>query len=565
MSKRAKKKDTDKALKGPGPARQSKPKPAGAETISGVPPWQRRAWLQPILFILAAIAAAVYVQLSSENIPEIDAFYHLGHASLYARDGIFMKAFPWVAYSVVNTYSSDIWYGFHLLLIPFTFIPDPVFQVKAAGILLLTSLLLVLYLTMRRSKISLPFLWPFLLLFSNGVLVWRFAMVRPHVISMGLAILLFSLMISGSLWAVFLVSLGLTFFHLSFFWLPIFVAGMVAVVKIRTERVWEWRKIIAVLAGLAAGWLLRPNPVGAAKIMYVQVFQLMIEKQKGLLSFCKELAPLPAEGLTTFIPFTAVWLSIAAISLAAIFLRRADLPPKKRTFFWGSLALSVVFFEMIILVSRRSIDQWAPFAVVLIAAGFTYFLDWRKIEAKALLNRRMRILASSVGAIVFVLIFHLALVSYPIGMRGSIRPYRFSGAAEWLKNHARPGEIVFQADVSVFAELFFWNPQNRYINGMDPIFLYAHNPSLYWKVQHLADGEAAFQTWGTRDAAGAKMEETYTVLRRDFKASYLFIQKSETPVFYAYARGDPRFLPCFDDEAAAVFKLSDAGEGEGHR
>ena len=56
-----------------------------------------------------------------------------------------------------------------------------------------------------------------------------------------------------------------------------------------------------------------------------------------------------------------------------------------------------------------------------------------------------------------------------------------AGPALWLRGASRPGEIVFHTRWEHFATLFFWNRENRYLNGMDPIFQYQLSPALYWK------------------------------------------------------------------------------------
>jgi hypothetical protein len=554
MSTESKRKRLTKESRQRAKAEANLPKPPEDVQSSG-----RKGWLEAVLFLAAAIAAASFVCFLSPNIPDFDPFYHLRHASIYAEKGPFIKEFPWVAYSVINSFSADIWYGLHLLLIPITFIPDGALQLKAAGVLLLTLLLLLFYAAMRQSRISYPFLWPFILLFSAGVIVWRLTATRPHILSMGLIILLLSVLVSGSVWAVFLISLAIAFFHLSFFWLAIVTGITVALIKLRTEKIFEWQKGFALLLGLAAGWLLRPNPIGAAKILNVQLFMLLFEKQKGLLQFGSELAPLDAKTLFILAPFFAIWLGLVLISLAAVFLRRAALAPKSRTLLWSSLVLSVVFFEMTFLVSKRSLDQWAPFAVIFAAAAFTCLLVQTRKDSAAAFGRTARIAAISVGAAILPVMLWMSIYSYARNIgKWPLDAYRFQAAAGWLSDHSQPDEIVFHADWDNFPELFYWNWKNRYIGGMDPVFQYAYDPDLYWKAHHLAVGDAASHTWGQQDSAGAKFEETYTVLRRDFKASYIFLEKRGSPAFFAYLSGDPRFVPCFDDGRVAVFRLSDS-------
>ena len=69
------------------------------------------------LFVLAAFFAFYYPPTVG-----IDNYYHIRHAWIYQTQGIFNSDFPWLENSVIGQLGGDIWYGFHLLLIPFTFL-----------------------------------------------------------------------------------------------------------------------------------------------------------------------------------------------------------------------------------------------------------------------------------------------------------------------------------------------------------------------------------------------------------------------------------------------------------
>src|SRR3989344_2722081 len=85
-----------------------------------------------VVFILALISLAL--QFSTPNIADPDAFYHMAHAKVYAERGIFYSEFPWAQFSVIKDLKSDIWYGFHLFLIPFTYIKNSGISLKLAGV-----------------------------------------------------------------------------------------------------------------------------------------------------------------------------------------------------------------------------------------------------------------------------------------------------------------------------------------------------------------------------------------------------------------------------------------------
>jgi len=516
-----------------------------------------------------AAATAAYLHLSLPRIPDRDAFYHLAHARLYVQEGPFTSEFPWPVYSVITRYSADLWYGLHVLLMPFTFLAAPHLQIKLSGVLLLALTLVLFYLAMRRSRISYPFLWPFLVLFATPVFLYRLLMTRPHVLSVGIAALLLACMASGSVWAVGLLCFAFTFVHLNFFWVVPVVVGVVVVVKFFTEQVWEWRKALAALIGAGLGLLLRPNPIGAAKLVYIQVISVALAKQEEVpMLFGADLAPgadlirvMPAAVFLDFWPLMVLYVAAAFVFLAALFNPESRLAARSRSLLWTSFVLSALFLWSALSVAWRSVDLFVAFGVTLVASVFTLLLRERGTEEEPWMTRRARALLVSGGALLLAFMAWHALSEHAGRMRsaGSL-PYRYQEAAEWLRDNSQPGEIVFHNNWDLFGELFYWNTHNRYIGGMDPIFQYAYNKELYWKAHHLYIDAAGRYTWGAPNRSLAPPEETYTVLREDFNAAYLAVVETRTPRFYSYLMSDPRFRPAIESGGLTVFELLDPND-----
>jgi hypothetical protein len=422
------------------------------------------------------------------------------------------------------------------------------------------------YFAMRQSRLALPFLWPYLLLVPFA---WRVAQVRPNTISIGLAILLLPLLIKGSMRGVFVTCAALSFIHLTFFWLAILMGMLVFAVQLaatRSLRRLRWQAPVAGLAGLLLGWLLRPHPLGAARVLYAQLFQLLQEKGRGLLSFGRELAPMQMAQLhREYGLFLYLWLGALAVVLLLLLSRRLRLSTDEHVLLWSSLGLSVLFFGMILTLSGRTQDLWAPFSVYLIATVFTYFvwpgLSRREMAAgwrgwpRALVVPAARIAATVLLAGIFVAMLPASRSSYLKKLSYGVPPDRLRVEAEWLRENTEPGAIVFHVNWGIFPELYYWNRHNRYIGGMDPIFQFAYDPGLYWKVHHLWSGAATGQTWGSARPGRAATEDTYEVMVRDFGASYLFLDKSRSPALFQYVAADPRFVSRHDSEAFAIFSL----------
>jgi len=536
------------------------------------PPRDRPGWHGPLRFVaftLAALAFSALFRLHSPTVPDPDSFYHFRHAALYAQKGLWMREFPWLAYSTVSRFAADLGYGFHVLLIPFTFLKDQVLGLKLATAFELAILLVLLYVVMRRHRVAYDFAWPFMVPLSSPPIMYGCLMTRPHIITMGLSALLLSFLVprishrgnarvvTASWWGVFLTSAALTFVHANFFWLIPALVAVVGAVRLLTERRWEWRSGAAALLGMCVGWLLRPNPLGAVQIEYVQLIVHTAERRKGILPFGREWLPLPPDqAASQFLWFILLWLALAVIFIWAAARRRGELLPEDRTLLWSSLPLSLAFFALTIFDTKRFIVLWVAFAVVFMAGAFSRLVGPAQARPDSLLTRDTRLMLAVCLGLLYLMMAKDGVEQHLVKpMWLGIPPYRMQEAGVWLKDHSRPGDIVFNVGWDLFPELFFWDTQNRYVSGLDPIFLYAYDQRLYWEDYHLEAGAASQWTYPTLAPNEAAREETYTALQRDFRARYVVLQPPRSPALYAYLDSDRRFVSRFRSSDVAVFEV----------
>jgi hypothetical protein len=499
-----------------------------------------------VVFWCAAILTAVFLHFSSEKVPDPDVLYHFRHAEIYGRAGVaglFSGDFPWLPYSVIGAYGADLWYGFHLLVIPFTWIEDPVLGLRLAGVFTTALFLFLIYRAYSLLALRPAAFWAFFLLFSSAFLLHRIAMLRPHVLSLSLHVLLFALLAAGGLWGVFLTALASTFLHLSLFVVSFLVFGIFAATKWAAEKIFPWRQGLALTGGILAGWILRPHPFGAAKIAYVQVFRFVLEKAGGLpLDFGSELFPLSFNARNNFWLFMAVWLGVLLFCLWKMLVRHAAISDGARTVFFSSAALSTLFLLMSLGFARRAFEFFSAFAVIFIGLAFA------------------QVFAAGRRAWIAVVALFILLVPYSAAQRQRAAdsfgkdPHRFESAARWMADHSRPGDIVFHASWDLFPELFFWNAKNFYVGGMDPIFQYARDPRLAWEAHHLNRGMTEF-TCPARFCNEDNRRRTYRALKTDFNARYVLLAKPEDLGLYYYLQSDSGFELMHDDQSAAVFEI----------
>jgi hypothetical protein len=135
-------------------------------------------------------------------------------------------------------------------------------------------------------------------------------------------------------------------------------------------------------------------------------------------------------------------------------------------------------------------------------------------------------------------------------------PYQFQKTALETKDLIPANSIVFNPAWDQFAQLFFWNPQLRFINGMDPIFQYAKNPRSYWLTHYIYKDLAAARNCGLIRCTPATDESTYETLKKDFSAEYIFLTHRRNPKFINYLKSEPwHYRLIYDNDKETIFKV----------
>ncbi|MEK7629654.1 MAG: hypothetical protein AAB394_04040 [Patescibacteria group bacterium] len=507
------------------------------------------------LFVLAAFFAFYYPPTVG-----IDNYYHIRHAWIYQTQGIFNSDFPWLENSVIGQLGGDIWYGFHLLLIPFTFFKDLFLGIKLASLAVTFSALTVIYFVFKKLAIRWPFLWTIFFFFSIPDVFFRMLMLRPHVLTLALLLAIFYLFLKKRPNRyVFIASALASFIHISLVWLPLLIGFVVTIARKIFEKTWEIKRNIYLLLGLAVGTILRPNAVSALKIAYIQVVQLSLEKLNNTpLRFGSELKPGNSISVFLFEILPILLIVITCILTSVVFLkkRKIILENIDKILLSSSLALSLIFGILFYAFARRSADIWVLFSFIFTATAFSLILRDREFYYK------FKKIILTVFIIV-IAIFGVQTLRIVSGYIKGLPPQdMFKEPATWLKENTNFGDIIFNTRWDNFSFLFFWNQHNHYINGMDPIFEYTFNKNLY--IEHyfleidkilLINGEA--YTCGSNPCQEGSVSTVYDSIKNHFNAKYIFVEPARNPKVYKFLDSDKRFDKVFDAKNGleVVFKV----------
>lgn len=515
-----------------------------------------RPGLSWTLVTIIFLSIAYFANFRSDGIYDPDSFYHIRHSQIYQERGIFYSDFPWVQYSVIKDLKADLWYGLHLFLIPFTYFSDLTLGIKVAGFVITFLVLLSFYAALKNLNVNFPALWSSIFIFSSPLILYRMAMTRPHPLSLGLSALIFSFLINGSAWPILIFGFLNSWIHSTLFWFPIVILSVVFIFKAASGQKVEINKLTALIAGTLAGLFARPNPIANLKLIYIQTIELYASKKEVLDQVIGgELRPPGYKEVEIYALFLILMLSVSLILLALIFYKKKVIPPNTRIAVLSSLVLVAISILMY-MNANRALDIMAAYITIFSAITVNYYLSDAKTGHINTPNLNLRPAIFIALSFFGFMAYNSIIVSKENFISGAKLRSAFQEPALWLKENSKEGEIVFHLSWSQFPMLFFWNQRNYYINGMDPVFLYAHDQKLHWKIFYMFNKDMASLTCGSISCGPKQVESVYDVLLNDFKASYVFVRTTMNPRFRAYLESDKKhYKKVYDQGTSLIYKV----------
>jgi hypothetical protein len=468
-------------------------------------------------------------------------------------------SFPWATQSVIADLGADLWWGFHMALLPFA-TDDVASGIRVAAFLFTLILAGAVWWLLGRHRLPGPGWWTLLFLAAVPNVLYRYLMVRPHVLSLACSFAMLSFLMRGRWWQVMVMAALIVWLHLSLFWMAPALVVVWAVARAvqrppadleTTPAGLSVRAATgAVVAGTLIGWALRPHPLASAQLAYIQIVRLFAEKGADQpLLFATELSPLPVEEL-----LRSSWLFVIAWAGAVLtaVLRRLrahgpdddPLEGPERTLLFTTVLVSATFLVLSLFSARRAMVEFVAFGFLAIP------LAWRTMVPVP--RRRVAI------AFALLLVAHgpwaarrhllnANLVAFP--------PDLMVDASDWLEANSTPGDIVFHAHWDNFAPLFAANRANRYLGGMDPIFQFAHDPARYWEYFYLSGDLVTEYTCDAFPCHEGTATETHTAIRDHFGARWVLVEPRRNPKLNEQLLGHPGFELAHETPGEAIFRV----------
>jgi hypothetical protein len=411
-----------------------------------------------LLNVLLMICLFYILQNQTSNFVGVDPYYHVQVSKLGTE--IFSKKFPWVQKSLWFQNFGDKEFLFHVYLMPFVILFGDFTGAKFATVLLDAAVFTAFYWVCSRRRVTVPFLWVFVLLAASELFLFRICMTRPHVLSLLLTLLLCEFLLQGRVWAVAglcaVFALAYTAYHLAVGFAVLFCLNLWM-----HRKTWNATLISYALMGTLIGIVLHPHFPNNVLIWKVQNFDVLKLNWSNInLGFGGELSPMPGRG---FVSESALAFFLSPALLFGAAWKKADLS-EDTTFF---LFLSFGFL-CLTMMSLRFVEYWPVYAI-LVSACFVRDLNlpiqWDYFDDEShkhkYSKKDIRLGRWATGITLFVvLLFSARTYNHTLIKIEHIGESRIKPAALWMKENIPAKETVFHGDWDDFPELFFYNPNN---------------------------------------------------------------------------------------------------------
>lgn len=384
-----------------------------------------------------------------------DTAYHAAVGQLIRSHG-FLKAFPWTPFSWMASHYADKELLFHLLFVPFAGL-DWITASQIVGTLAGTTLLLTVYYLLRTENVRYPGLWTLICLSGSVIFLFRFVLVRPHLLSIPLGLLFLLAALQGRFLVLAAVSMIYPWAYVAYWQLPFLLLMAAEAARFLSGGRVQWKPAAVAAGGIAAGIAIHPNAANLVSINWMEMVDLLFQQSWGSkvgFDQINELKPYPFPAWIQGLLFS-VLMTITA-SIIAWKNRRND----RVTL---AFALAALGFCVLTIRSARFSEYYVPFSVAAMALA-SRSIKWRFLP----------------HAVLCVSMIYLIWVGSGFFMGLSKRQnFMPQDVASFLQQQIPKGAQVFTTDWEFTGLYMLTLPDRRFIVGLDPTFLYKQDPERY--------------------------------------------------------------------------------------
>lgn len=497
-----------------------------------------------VIFVFFVVATLFFLIRVQPSFPDPDSFYH-AKVALMIRDHGFIHAFPWLQETVMRDQYVDAHWLYHVLLIPFVTVFDPLVGMRVSAVLFGLLAFYALYRFLKSIESPYPE-WIVLVAALSFDFLQRMSMPKAGSLSVAMTLFCAWAMLNRRPKTLFVASV--LFVWLYHGW-PVLVAVFACLLAAEfvarrlvpsgapTSSHLLSKEVLGVVGALVLGLLVGNvvNPYFPSSLAFGVTDILKNAVTGG--------ARIPVGSEWYAIPWITMFqneiLALCLLGLTIILFipagasRLFDLTfAKARTVFFLLFLMSL--FGTFTFRSIRFMEYLVPSLLLTAGAILSVVEPFLCKEAVAFhaIVQKPRASFVALFLVVCVALGSLAAVGvdYAIGENGYFSASQYEGSAQWMRENLAPGAVVFNPIWDSSMMYFYLDDAQYFLVGLDPRFMYDQDKDRYQTWFDLQSG---------KDADISKIRTTFHAsavlvdrrLKTDFvknlEASNLFDRKYE--------------------------------------
>ncbi len=512
----------------------------------------------------AAIAIGLIfwrLQFSTDAIccGDFDGYYHAKWSrSLWEglRNRTFPPIFTWLPLTTLNPNDYvDHHFLFHIFQIPFTF-RDPRLGVKIASTIFASVAVLSCYWLLVHHRIRYVLVWLVALLACSAPFLFRLNMAKAPPFAIIYLVAGIYLLFKKKYWLLAPLAFIFTLTYDMFVLLILAVFIWVAVMG-WTERRFEWRPIVLVLAATAAGFIINPYFPKNLFLFYQHVRIKLVPS---------DFSTKVGQEWYSYSIWEFFINSVVACFAMIVGYVTFDPADRKRA---AHPLFFLVFSTALMIMTvrwRRIAEYWPPFAVMFSAFALQPWLVGARSaltglpaelrdELQPFLDRKepgpepiaedrtelVRIVVAAAIAVLLGVVLAFNLRATADDIRKSEPHDYYRAGAEWMRANISPAQKIYNTDWDDFPRLFYYDLSHKYVSGLDPTYLFDRDPALAKLYDRINLGEE---------------EDPGPLIRDRFGARYVFTDHSHEKFFYN-ATESGWFEIVYEDTECTILQIRD--------
>ncbi|HJQ71276.1 MAG TPA: hypothetical protein VKA70_20025 [Blastocatellia bacterium] len=449
---------------------------------------QAAAGLSLILVVMS------WIEFSGPAILDNDGYYHIRWAAVLKENAPRLPRFTQLPLTTLNERDYvDHHYLFHVFLIPFT-AGDMRVGAKLAAAIFSAAGLASLFALLVIYRVPYRWLWLAPLVLSSQPFLYRMSMTRAPALSIVLLGVGSYLILERKLRWLAVLSFVFVWTYSLFPLIVVFAAAHAVAVYLAQRRI-DLSALVATVAGVIAGLVVNP---------YFPKNLTLFWEHLGM----KVTAEYSVDVGVEWYPYetwailesSALAFAIYFAALVAFDFRARARDAKPLFFLIVSLAFLLMAFK-----SRRFIEYWPPFAMLFAAFALSEPLKrFNRAVFERPVDRAIAGVAGAFVVVVMIITMGLTLWQARASVKAETDPAAYKGASEWIAANTSPGSVIFNTDWDDFPMLYYYNPNNAYVVGLDPTYLYDRDKQLWKLYERITLGNEANPAPLIRERFGAE-------------------------------------------------------------